>query len=544
MKDRDKTLYGAVKDSAKSFPENIALLYMGAKIDYKTLLGDIDALAGYFSGKGIKAGDAVTLCMPNIPQCVVCFYALSKIGAVAHLVHPLAPEQQLRTYIESVGSKMLVVPDIMAKSHERIIADGFPTLLCSPAYYLGFVRKTLFSLKSMSALSGLKKYDNVDFYSVAVKCAPPNAPDFSEPEVTAVYLHSGGTSGTPKTIALSSRAVNALTDNSFDILGIKSFSGGCMLAVLPMFHGFGLAMGIHAMLCYGGTDTLMPKFHTLDTLKLIEQNKINYLIGVPVLYEALLRRKEFSGAMLKNLRQAFVGGDYVPKRLLEDFNKRMEENGSDCRLYEGYGLTETVTVCSVNTTYACREGSVGRAVGGIDIRAFSENLEPLKPGEEGELCIAGDELMNEYLNDPEGTEAVFFEYGGRKYVKSGDVGYVDEDGYVFFRSRIKRIAKVSGVTVFPSEIEKLAMDELDEVKEACAIADKDERSGDGIALFIVPENGRLSDEEKDALRVSVSDFIENRLSVYARPKKVFFVTELPKTLIGKVDFNKLKDIYL
>ncbi len=544
MQDKDKTLYGAVKDSALKFPDNIALLYMGAKIDYKTLLSDIDAIGGYFAAKGVKAGDAVTLCMPNIPQCVVCFYALSKIGAIAHLVHPLAPEEQLKAYMTSVNSKLLVIPDIMVKSLENIISNGFPTLLCSPAHYLGFVRKTLFSLKCMPTLSGLKKYENVDFYSAAIKNDPPKQPDFIAPEAAAVYLHSGGTSGNPKTIVLSSRAVNALTDNSFDILGIKSFSGGCMLAVLPMFHGFGLAMGIHAMLCHGGTDTLMPKFHTQETLKLIEQNKINYLIGVPVLYEALLRRKEFSGAMLKNLRQAFVGGDYVPKRLLEDFNKRMEENGSECRLYEGYGLTETVTVCSVNTNYASRDGSVGRAVGGIDIRAFSEKLEPLGSGEAGELCISGDELMNGYLNDPEETKAVFFEYDGRKYVKSGDIGYVDEDGYVFFRSRIKRIAKVNGVTVFPSEIEKLVMDEIDEIKEACAVAAKDERTGDGIALFMVAKNAELADEDKYALEVSVSDFIESKLSVYARPHKVFFVTELPKTLIGKVDFNKLKDIYL
>lgn len=544
MKDLNKTLYCAVKDSALTFPDNIAFHYMGAKIDYRTFLRDTDAVAGWFAQKGIAAGDAVTLCMPNIPQCAVCFYALGKIGAVAHMVHPLAPEAQIKEYMSEVGSKMLVLPDIMAGQYTGIIAGGVPTLVCSPAYYLGFIRKTLFSLKSMSSLSGLKKYQNVSFYSEAVKSAPPVTEDFADQHATAVYLHSGGTSGHPKTICLSSKAINALTDNSFEILGIKSFNGGCMLAVLPMFHGFGLAMGMHAMLCYGGTNTLMPKFHTQDTLKLIEQNKINYLIGVPVLYEALLKRKEFSGAMLKNLRQAFVGGDYVPSKLLKKFNERMEENGSPCRLYEGYGLTETVTVCAVNTTVAHREGSVGKAVGGIDIRAFSDTLEPLPAGQQGELCVAGEELMNGYLNDPEGTAEAFFEYDGKRYVRTGDVGFVDEDGFVFFRSRIKRIAKVSGVTVFPSEIEKLCMDELDAVKEACAVAAHDERTGDGIVMFIRLKNSDATDEEKAEAEGEICRFIESRLSVYAKPKRVFFVTEFPQTLIGKVDFNKLKEIYL
>lgn len=540
MNDKNKTLYAAVKDSAALFPDKTALLFMGAKIDYASFIRDVNAVAGFFKGLGIGKGDAVTVCMPNIPQCAVVFYAASKIGAVAHMVHPLAPPAQLSEYMKFVNSKLLVLPDIMIDKYEQLILSG-KTLLCSPAHYLGFIRRTLFSLKTMPLVNRVKKAENVYFYSDAVKCAPPSEPDFADPQATAVYLHSGGTGGHPKTIELSSRAINALTDNGMEILGITSFNGGCMLAVLPMFHGFGLAMGMHAMLCHGGCNTLMPKFHTYDTIKLIEQNKINYLIGVPVLYNALLSKPEFTGEKLKNLRQAFVGGDYVPKKLLEDFNKRMEENGSSARLYEGYGLTETVTVCAVNTTYAHREGSVGKPVRGITIRAFSKDLKPLEAGRTGELCIAGDELMNGYLGDPEATKQAFFDFEGVRYVRSGDIGYLDEDGFVYFVSRIKRIAKVSGVNVFPSEIERLTMDEIGEIKEACAVAAPDERTGDAIFLFVsLKEN--VADKQKFA--DYVCDFIEQRLSSYSRPKRVFFVDEFPKTLIGKVDSNKLKQIYL
>lgn len=539
MNDRFKTLYGAVDGSAAAFADNTALYYMGVRISYAQLKKDIDACAGWFSSKGIKAGDAVTLCMPNIPQCVVLFYALSKIGAVAHMVHPLAPEAQLKNYMQSVGSKMLALPDIMTDNYPSLVGGDAEVLLCSPAYYLGFIRRTLFGIKTMPALSKIKRNKNVYSYADAVKCAPPSGPDFSDPDAAAVYLHSGGTGGQPKTIVLSSGAINALTDNSLEILGIKRFTGGSMLAVLPMFHGFGLAMGVHAMLCYGGCNTLMPKFHTADTIKLIEQNKINYLIGVPVLYEALLKKPEFSGDKLKNLRQAFVGGDYVPKRLLSDFNARMEKYGSGARLYEGYGLTETVTVCAVNTTNASRAGSVGRPIGGVSIAAFDDGLNPLPAGETGELCICGDELMKGYLHDEADEKRVFFSFGGKKWVRSGDVGSVDSDGFVFFKSRIKRIAKVNGVTVFPSEIERLCMDEISRIKEACAAAVSDERTGDSITLFATLRGA----DGNEGLTDEIKELVKDRLSVYAVPKRVIYVDEFPKTLVGKVDVNALKEKY-
>lgn len=541
MNDKHKTLYLAVADTATKYPGNVALTFMGAKVDYKTMIGDIGAVAGWFRSAGIEEGDAVTLCMPNIPSCVICFYALSRIGAIAHMVHPLAPETRLREYMTEVKSKMLVIPDFSAEKYPALIAE-YPTLVCSPAQYLGFIRKSVYAIRTMPTQGAIKKFPTVMLYSQALKSGEPKIAAFRDAEAPAVYLHSGGTGGHPKTIVLSSRAINSLTDQSFDILGIKEFHGGSMLAVLPMFHGFGLAMGIHAMMCYGGTDALMPKFHTADTIKLIEQNKINYLIGVPVLYKALLAREEFSGDKLKNLRVAFVGGDYVPKSLLQEFNERMITYGSEARLYEGYGLTETVTVCSVNTTRAHRDGSVGKAVGGVKIAAFDgENM--LNAGQEGELCVSGDVLMTGYLGDEEATKAAFFEFGGEKFVRSGDVGSVDSDGFVFFRSRIKRIAKVNGVTVFPSEIEKLVMDEIPEVKEACAAAKSDVRTGDVIVLFVTTEK-RLAEEDKRQLSEKITAFITERLSAYSAPEKVYYVSEFPKTLVGKVDVNKLKEIYL
>lgn len=537
MKKKDMTLYGAVKSAALS-PVGDALIYMGRRISYPRLMREIDAAAAELVARGVKRGEPVTVCLPNIPQSVILFYALNKIGAVAQMVHPLAPCEQLGRYMREVGSKLLYIPDIFAEKYDSLIREGVATVLCSPAHYLGRFKRTAFGLANAKKIRPYKKLKNVAFYGDGVG-KNQNAEEFTDPKAPAVYLHSGGTSGAPKTIVLSSESINALCDNSYDILGIKRFDGGCMLAVLPLFHGFGLAMGVHAMLCHGGTDTLLVKFHTRDTIRLIERNEINYLIGVPALYEALLKNPDFTGDKLKNLRQAFVGGDYVPKRLLADFNARMEQYGSSARLYEGYGLTETVTVCAVNTTDAHRDGSVGKALGGMEIAAFDSDLRRLPAGEIGELCVAGDELMLGYLSDPEDNAGVFFTHEGRRFVRTGDLGCVDSDGFVFFKSRIKRMAKVNGMPVFPSEIEKLVMDERDDVREACAAAVPDDRTGSAVVLFVVPAEADLSEESRRALASELGDFVENRLGSFSRPKRVVFRDRFPQTLVGKVDVNAL-----
>ncbi len=542
MENERITLYEAVKNSAEKYPQRTALYYMATKISYCRLLKDVDAVAGWLEEHGVKKEEPVTICMPNLPQTVVCFYAINKIGAIAHMVHPLAPPIQLQDYMKKVDSKTLIIPDVFAAEHNALLSSGIRTLLCSPAYYLGKIKNALFSLKNAGKTKAINKSGgNVFYYADAVKHAPTDTL-LQDVEKTCVYLHSGGTSGEPKTICLSSAAINSLCAHSLEILCEPDFNGGSMLAVLPMFHGFGLAMGVHAMLCFGGSDTLMPKFRTMKTIKLIKRNEINYIIGVPTLFEALLRRKEFSGKLLKNLRVAYVGGDFVPTKLVVDFNKRMEESGSNARLYEGYGLTETVTVCTVNTANGNKTGSVGKPVGGVEMAAF-DGSKKLAANQQGILCISGAQLMNGYLGDAQATNDVFFEHDGKQWIKSGDVGYVDDDGFVYFKSRLKRIAKVSGITIFPSEIENLCMNEIDEVKEAHAIATPDSDRGSAIVLFVCTK-AEIEGTEHDKLSDKLLTLIEANLSVYARPKQIFYLRELPKTLVGKVDTNKLKQIYL
>lgn len=536
--DKNSTLYGAVRQTALAHPKKTALVYQKVKISYQRLLADIDSIAGWFLRKGVFEGDVVTLCMPNMPQAVVCFYALNKIGAIAHMVHPLAPEAQLQSYMRSVKSRMLVIPDTMIFNRESMVGH-YDILVCSPAYYLGWIKDKIFSIKHNT--TGIED-DSLRIYSYthALQYNASAFMDHSNPNSTAVYLHSGGTGGTPKTICISSKAINALCSNGEEILG-ENPQGRYMLAVLPMFHGFGLSMGVHALLTMGGANTLMPRFNVDQVIKYIDSGKANYLIGVPTMYEALLAREDFSGKKLRNIRSAFIGGDFVSPRLINEFNERMEQAGSTARLYEGYGLTETVTVCSVNTASANKAGSVGKALSGVEIYAFDNDNNKLETGAVGELCVSGDQLMSGYLYDR--INDGFFNCDGKKFVRTGDIGFVDEDGFVHFKSRIKRIAKVKGITVFPTEIENLCVRERSVVKECCIISTPDKNLGDALYLFVTLKE-KLNDKERVDLKEDLADLIESRLSHYARPHKVFFLPKFPQTNVGKIDVNKLRDIYL
>lgn len=499
-----------------------ALLYMGKYFSFDTLFGSIDDAARRLSPI-VKAGDVVTICMPNTPECVYCFYALNRLGAIAHMVHPLAPAAQLKKYMAEAKSKLLITLSI---NLERLssLKEHYPIISIHPARSLSRVMRFLFDLK-------VKPYNgdmtNITTFDALEKSELPDEPTRGD-DSTCVYMHSGGTGGEPKIVELSDRALNSLCARGLEALHTDDAHGMYMLAALPMFHGFGLSMCIHIILIHGGVSVLMPKFDPKAAVKLIKKNRLHFLVGVPALYRGLLKRKDFNGKALKNLYVGFVGGDCAPKELLDEFNSRMEEVGAKARLFEGYGLTETIAVCAVNNFAHYKRGSMGYMLSGLKAQIVNpDDLTPVPAGEYGEIVVAGDTLMNGYLNDPDGGK-VFIELDGERYVRTGDYGRKDEDGFLYFKQRLKRIIKIAGISVFPKEIEDVAVD-IDGVADACAV----EYKKDGkpyIALF-------LKGEEQDAQRVK--SIIESNLSRYAVPTLVENIDAIPMTAYMKADTRAL-----
>lgn len=524
-----------VEDAARATPDRIAVRFMGLSVTYERLIEEIDRAAAGLEKEGYGVGDVITLCLPNVLDALSLFYAANKLGIRIHLVHPLTPIKPMRVFLDETGSKTLFIVDTQWRTYAPLLDEWKGRIfLVSPPRSLSFLKRTAYRLLNRKRLAGIAFSDRLMRADPLFALLKPTR-TVQDAVSTAVLLHSGGTSGKPKTIELSNAAINALAMRTEHIMGEGDYENKHMLSVLPMFHGFGLCMGIHAMLVNGGVDHLMPKFNADRAIRMIKKDQLHFLIGVPSLFHALLNHPKFAGPHLKVLRQAYVGGDFVAPSLKERFNAVMAEHGSQARLLEGYGLTEVVTVCAVNTLKEEKDGTVGKPLPGIAIRAVDLTTRVfLEAGELGELVVSGDTLMNGYLDEDKSASSAFLlDDALRRWVLTGDYGTIDSDGYVVFKQRLKRIVKVSGMPVMPSEIETIAM-AFDNVKECAAVGVPDEAKGNVIRLYVALH--RPADSLKEA---DLKEAIKASLSVYAVPREIVILDALPKTIVGKIDALEL-----
>ncbi|MDE7394519.1 MAG: acyl--CoA ligase [Clostridiales bacterium] len=531
--DNADSIYAPVRKAATLVPYARALRYLGKNISYKTLQKNADALCSAFKAAGFVGREAVTLVLPNVPESVYLLYAAAGAGLTAAPLHPLISPAQIAAAMEKSGSRIV----FCLKDRANEIAAAVPqstVVAFSPARSLG-IKRALYAMAHRIRFA----HENIYTLSAFLKGKLPERTHTPCGVEAAVLLQSSGTTGEPKSIALTHGQLNALAARGYSILESESVIGESMLSVLPIFHGFGLVMGVHAMLCHGGCNTLFPQFHRAPVVKEVKKGNVQYMIGVPLLYEALLSHPHFNGKALQSLRLAFVGGDFVPQSLLERFNARMKEGGSVCTLCEGYGLTETVTVCSVNVPKATKAGTVGKPLTGIEIEAFDFEVSPpqmLARDVAGELAVCGDTNMLCYAGDEEATNHTFFTYEGKRYVRTGDRGFTDSEGYVHFISRIKRILKVSGIPVYPSEIEQCAA-KVQGVTDACVLGIPDERKGEVPVLFVATK------DDPKAAEAKIAEHLKVALPPYACPTKVFAMPMLPRTPLNKIDTEKLKSLF-
>ncbi|MFA6647709.1 MAG: class I adenylate-forming enzyme family protein [Candidatus Izemoplasmatales bacterium] len=532
--DSNISLYEAVNITCKKSPDNTALIFMGKKLKYHQLINKIDLFANGINQLNIKKGEVITMALPNVLEAVISFYAVNKLGIISHMVHPITPVKQMKTFMKTTNSNTLIILDSFFDYYKELLDDEVKLILVTPVEQFSFIKKIGYKIINCKKLKNIRFNDQIIRFSSLYSNKPTNIIK-TNPMAPSTYLHSGGTSGEPKTIELSNYAINYLASQVSYIMDKEDFTNKHMLGVLPMFHGFGLCMGIHGMLRFGGTNTLMPKFNADEAVDLIKKNRINYIIGVPSLFEALLKNKDFQNPLIKNIDQAFVGGDYVALDLKKRFDKAMENVGSKARLLEGYGLTEVVTVCAVNTIKNHKQNSVGKPLPGIDMAIVDlETKEFITTEKDGIIAVSGPTMMNGYLNDELATEESTITKDGKKWILTGDLGFIDKEGYVHFKQRLKRIIKVSGIPVLPAEIENLLMS-LDSVSEVAAIGVPDEQKGFMVKLFIVWNQDKVKIDDS-----KIKDIIKQNLGTYAVPKQIVELKELPKTKIGKTNTMALE----
>lgn len=524
--DTKKNLFVNFVECVEKNEKKPAIYYQNKVITYKELLQKVYRIAYFFKSIDLKSDDLITLVAPNIPESVACFYAASMMNLRIHLLHPLTIEKNILKELKEKNSKLLITTSLFLNKYHKILNTDIPLFVLHPTSSLNFIQKKVFNrtnkkqLETYFSNKQIYKYDdykntytiNREYYNTKGR----------------IYLSSGGSTSTPKTIILSDYSFVSLISNTPEILNIKTeeIKNKTMVAALPMFHGFGLAMGILALLNYGGSISLMPKFNTKPIIKLLKQNRANIIIGVPIMFEALLKNKNFHGKILKNIDVCFIGGDFISPSLLERFNKRLKENNSKGMLLEGYGLTETVTVLSVNTLDNHRINSVGKPLKNIDVKILDDDNKILPPLEKGEIAISGDTLMEGYFegNNP------FITIKNKKYVKSGDLGYLDQDNYLYFVSRKKRIIKKRGFNIFPLSIEK-HLSSLDYIEE-CAYLNKNNGKEEITYLFVNP----IKNQSEDLIREKIKTEFKNNFQSYEMPDKIIFLNDFKKTNVGKTDY--------
>lgn len=519
------TLYDQFLKGEKEHPHSLALRFEGRKWSYCQLLNHIDVAARRLVSLGVKVGDPVAIAMPNCPEAIYLFYAVSKIGAISHNIHPLTPPENMKNLLSRSGSRILFCLSNSCYSYRRVLPSEIEIVAVNPYRFINIPKAVV--LRKMSKMGpGISSYWRIKKAKIAKAVERQDEDD-------AIYLNTGGTNGEPKIVRLSNVSINNLAWKGYPLVGgdVKNIK---MLTAIPLFHGFGLAMGVHTPLSIGGSTILLLKFNTKEAIRYIRKGQSTNIIGVPALYNALLSRDSFYGPWLKKQEIAFVGGDCVPSSLLKKWNETMDKYSSPARLYEGYGLTETVNVTNVNTKANNKPGTIGRPLPGI-----SEKIVDPSTGKElpfdtaGEILIAGDCLMNGYLHDEELTEKSMFYLDGVKYFKTEDFGSIDKDGYLTFKQRLRRIVKVNGETLCPSDLEDVTLS-LYDIFEAYAWGVKDEKKGHVLRLAAVIRRSNNQPSESK-VEEEIRQAVKEKLPPAYMPDKIIFFKKLPRTPIGKID---------
>ena len=542
-----KTIYEMVCAAADKYPKNIAYEFMGKKTTFAEFMERIDRTAKAYLAMGIGKGDRVTICMPNCPQALDSFYALNRIGAVSNMIHPLSAASEIKFYLDFSKSKAIltldqfygkvagILPELANKDTMLLVArivDELPPVLA-----VGF------ALTKGRKIPPLPKKGNYvlwnEFMRVGRKRDLPLPKELGRFTDCASILYSGGTTGTTKGIMLSNLNFNACGLQTIAASGFAPINGMKMLSVMPVFHGFGLGIGIHTALIGGATCILVPQFNVKTYAELLIKKQPNIIPGVPTLFEALLRAENLESADLSCLKGVFCGGDSLSVELKKKVDAFLKEHNAEVQIRQGYGLTECVTASCLTPKDYNRVGSIGVPFPDTYYKIVKTGTtEEVDANVEGEICISGPSVMMCYMDNPEETDHTLRRHAdGRVWMHSGDLGKMDEDGFVYFSQRIKRMIVTSGYNVYPGQLENV-IDGHEKVLLSCVIGVKDPYKMQKVKAFVVLKPDY---EPSDAIRDEILEYCRGHIAKYAMPYDIEFRAELPKTLVGKVAYRVLEE---
>jgi long-chain acyl-CoA synthetase len=538
------SIYSMLEADARAFPRIPALEFLGRTTTKAALLERVVLMSRALSAAGLEKGERVIVCLPNMPQAVIAFYALSRLGAIFAPIHPLSTSAEIAGFCRQAKASWAITLDGFYPRFAQSLSDGLleKAIVCSIGEEASFVSRIGYALGPGRKIARVPYGERVipwkGLESLARGKPELDAIDSLTADDPALILFSGGTTGDAKAILLSNLNCNALAVQTIAAGGPLA-PGDAILSILPMFHGFGLAVGIHAILAQGGTCVLVPRFKAKALAALVKRYRPAFMAGVPTLFSALASDAKFRAAPLSSFKGIFCGGDSLSPEVKYRFDEAVKAGGGRAVLREGYGMTESVTANMLMPPLEYRERSIGIPYPDMLAKIVRPgSQEECAPGQEGEICVTGPTVMLGYLDDPAATAAALKKHAdGLTWLHSGDIGCMDSDGFFYFRQRAKRIIKTSGISVYPSAVEDV-LNKHPAVRLSCVIGVPHPTQVEVPKGFVTLNSGFSPSE---ALEKELIEHCRSMLIPHSCPRGIEFLDEMPMTKVGKVSYRELEE---
>ena len=550
----EKPLFSLLDDSASNYPNQVYTIFNDATRTFAQVKDTADRIANFLASRGIQKGDRVAIFLPNLPHYPAVFFGILKAGAVCVTCNPLYTANELNYQLKDAGAKAVFCmdhPQFYPTTVEAIKGTDIETaVICGVKSYLPPIKAFIGGLLGKIPKAGNYQPGHLFFDDVVAGAQPrPPEVEINPAQDLALIIYTGGTTGVPKGAALAHTSFTYDVTAALEWIRLVHEPGGkpektrmggfhTYLGVLPWYHSFGLTCAMlsacgtgSSLLCIPDPRAGNPPF--TEVLKAVQKYKPTIMPAVPTIFVAFTNHALLDQYDLSSIMGCFSGGAPLPPQVCKQFE---EKTGSV--IFEGYGLSETAPIATVNPTNPEQRkiGSIGFPIPGTDIKILDIETatKELPQGEDGEIAICGPQVMQGYWNRPDETEEVFREIDGKKYFLTGDIGHVDEEGYILVTDRKKDLILVGGFNVYPRDVEDILF-QHPKVELAAVIGAPDEKSGEAVKAFIQLKPGETATEEE------IFEFSKENMAGYKRPRQVEFRESLPVSNVGKVLRRVLRD---
>lgn len=530
------SMYDYVKESAIKNEKRTAYTYYGLGVSYRGFLRRVDRIAAALTQFNIVENECVTICMPNTPESIALIYAINKIGAIANIIHPLSSTKDIKRALDETNSGVLFCSDSSMQNARDIKVKHF--ILVPNSTSLIKFKKMIYNIKESGNLKlGKNMISWSDFISYKTLDDPYKKRKANDP---AAIIYSGGTTGKPKGIILSNLNFNAMALQTMNVCdGLNP--GSSVLAALPIFHVFGLALCIHTTLVCGMTAILVPKINTKKINSELKKYKPNIYPAVPSLLTMSLKGVDPGSSGLKDIKTVVVGGDYLSPQTKAEFEKFLKDHGSNGVVKVGYGLSEASGFCCstapIEEKYV-QNGTLGVPNPDILVKAFEPNSDIEKSNNDvGEICVTGPTIFMGYINEDKETKNTLVKHtDGKIWLHTGDLGYIDKNGFVYYTSRLKRMIISNGYNIYPIELEEI-IKKCKYVEDCTVVAVPHKiKSQTPKAVIVLKKDV----EDTLAVRSEIRKYCMDNIARYAIPTEFEYRKDIPKTAIGKVAYRDLQ----